>query len=156
MNGSPGNTRSISHIHADIQKKISQIESRLALMEKEVSFHGTQVKLHALGEEDAVTLCDEHGLFQWYVPSEISEGLHVEQDGNALRIWADQEMETGKVTFSCLYENASAIIPVVFDSPTSQDVMTLGRPSPKLAEVSVEVRVNGALRILKKDAKAKR
>lgn len=151
----PGQYPSISHIHADIQKKISQIESRLALMEKEVSFHGTQVKLHALGEEDAVTLRDEHGLFQWYVPSEISEGLHVEQDGNALRIWADQEMETGKVTFSCLYENASAIIPVVFDSPTSQDVMTLGRPSPKLAEVSVEVRVNGALRILKKDVQSK-
>ena len=102
-----------------------------------------------------MTLCDEQGLFQWYVPSGISEGLHVEQDGNALRIWADQEMETGKVTFSCLYENASAIIPVVFDSPTSQDVRTLGRPSPKLAEVSVEVRVNGALRILKKDAQSK-
>ena len=59
------------------------------------------------------------------------------------------------MTFSGLYENASAIIPVVFDSPTSQDVMTLGRPSPKLAEVSVEVRVNGALRILKKDAQSK-
>ena len=92
----PGQYPSISHIHADIQKKISQIESRLALMEKEVSFHGTQVKLHALGEEDAVTLCDEHGLFQWYVPSEISEGLHVEQDGNALRIWVDQEMRQAR------------------------------------------------------------
>ena len=40
------------------------------------------------------------------------------------------------------------IIPVVFDSPGSQDVMTLGRPRPKLAEITVDVQSEARFRKL--------
>ena len=99
-------------------------------MEEEVSFAGEQLQLQGLGEEHAVTLQDDGGSFQWYVLSESSDGLHVRQDGNSLQIWAERIVTDGKLTFSCLYEDAAQIIPVVFDSPGSQDVMTLGRRDP--------------------------
>ena len=138
----------ISYIHKDIQSKIALIKARLALMEEEVSFAGEQLQLQGLGEEHAVTLQDDGGSFQWYVLSESSDGLHVRQDGNSLQIWAERIVTDGKLTFSCLYEDAAQIIPVVFDSPGSQDVMTLGRPRPKLAEITVDVQSEARFRKL--------
>ena len=49
---------SVTNIHPDIQAKIDQINARLNVMYKDVSFNNSTVMLHGYGKENAVTVDD--------------------------------------------------------------------------------------------------
>ena len=57
---------SVTNIHQDIQNKINQINDRLNVMYKDVSFANQQIVLHGYGKEFAQTLTDTNGVLQYY------------------------------------------------------------------------------------------
>lgn len=130
------------YIPSAIQAKIDQINERLRIANTPVNFGTTQVTLNGYGKEHAVTLTDTNGVFQYYKKATV-EGLHSEQNGNSLTIWAEKgDKLSGRVVFDCFWlaNEASAGNSIVYSSGTSQDVALIkGRPDPNAVQITTSV-----------------
>lgn len=98
----------ITNIHTDIQTKIDLINNRLKYFEKLPSFNGKTILIdqNKYGEENAITLSDTNGLFQYY-QLKSATGIHYSKNGNTLKIWREKNDSNGSaLKFQLVPDNA--------------------------------------------------
>lgn len=141
---------SVTNIHQDIQNKINQINDRLNVMYKDVSFANQQIVLHGYGKEFAQTLTDTNGVLQYYKDYSVS-GLHSQRNGNALTVWAEKgDSLKANLKYDCFYLRSQTGTSLAYVSGSSQNVALLSGIDPK--EMSVNVRVQlGTIQLTKLD-----
>ena len=141
---------SVTNIHQDIQNKINQINDRLNVMYKDVSFANQQIVLHGYGKEFAQTLTDTNGVLQYYKDYSIS-GLHSQRNGNALTVWAEKgDNLKANLKYDCYYLRSQTGTSLAYVSGSSQNVAFLSGIDPKEMSVNVKVQL-GTIQLTKLD-----
>lgn len=81
----------IQSIHADIQAKINTINTRLKIFDSMPSFNKQKVVFdpEKTGQENAITLTDENGVFHLY-KNENSD-FNFSRNGDTLKIWRSED-----------------------------------------------------------------
>lgn len=132
----------ISNIPSEVQSKINEVNARLKVWDKAVSWNNHTVQLKGYGKKYAQTLNDTNGVFEQYTQTFISPGLHLERKGNQVTVWADQSMaKQGNAKFQALYTNANNDL-VVYASDNNQTLAVLGKVETPSAGFNVSVCVN--------------
>ena len=139
-----------STIHADIQAKINEINSRLSVMQTTVSFSGQTVTLKDYGKENGVTLNDTSGTFTNYSAERI-EGIHAEKNGNSITVWAEKSdsLSNIRIVYAAFGRTEPGTV-IAYYSPTSQGVAYLSGADPHRAMLNAEFTVE--MKIHKVDA----
>lgn len=132
---------------ASIQAKINEIESRLQVFNKKVSFQNQTVVLKGYGKENAVKLTDSQQVFQQYnLQSSLPKGLHAQKDKNTLTIWADKPLQQGAtLSFSSLYGNEGVNNALtVYTSGANQTLATFGRITAPSMSIQVQIDIHAS------------
>ena len=126
-----------------VQNKMNIINERLQTIYSDVSFANSKIKMEGYGEEYAVTLHDTTGTFDDYVQETIPEGVHVQKNGNDLKIWLDKNAaETGSLTYSAFYKESTADnTEIAYYQPLNQTLAVFGKKATKKLNLSYEVMV---------------
>ena len=130
-----------------IQNKMKEIEARLQVFSKKVSFQNSSVTLKGYGKENAVVLNDSQQVFSYYnLTTAIPNGLHVEKDKNKLTIWADQGYQQAmSLKFDALYGSQGVNNALtVYTVNTSQTLATFGRISAPSMNVNVTIDIHAS------------
>lgn len=122
-----------SSIHADIQAKINEINSRLAVMQSTVSFSGQTVTLSDYGKENGVTLTDTTNTFTNYSAENIS-GIHAEKNDNSITVWAEKSDSLSDIRIVyAAFGKTDPGTAIAYYSPSSQGVAYLNGADPHRA-----------------------
>lgn len=142
----------LTYIHPEIQAKVNQINERLKIAYTSVDFGTNQVTLKGYGKQNAVTLTDKNGVFQYYKDYQI-DGVHTERNGNSLTIWAEEgDSLNAALAYDCFWVSTEATdgSPFVYTSGTSQDVAFIdGKPDPNAVALRVTTVPTGKISINK-------
>lgn len=132
-----------SQIPNDVQQKMNTIEDRLNTIYSNVSFAGTTIELEGYGEQYAVTLNDSTGTFSNYLNNSIPNGIHVERNGDSLKVWADKSAaESGNLVFDAFYLRSEATnTEIAYYQPLNQTLAVFGKKDPKAMRVSYKILV---------------
>ena len=132
-----------SQIPSEVQQKINVINERLNTIYNDVSFAGTTVELEGYGEQYAVTLNDSTGTFSNYLNNSIPNGIHVERNGDSLKVWADKSAaESGNLVFDAFYlRNEATNTEIAYYQPLNQTLAVFGKKDPKAMRVSYKILV---------------
>lgn len=117
---------SITSIHPEIQAKIDLIEARIAQLSQKPSFNGQTIELEGFGAGSGKTLTDSKGIFKDYVFTSASDKLHYQQDGNNLKLWADEGFQGGDIKFTAFYNGKEDASNVVYYDGKHQAVAKIG------------------------------
>ena len=143
----------VTDIHPDIQAKIDKINERLRVYDTPVSFHNSTIKLYGYGKEYAQTLTDTNGVFNNYNLTSAN-GIHVEQNGNQLKVWAEKgDSQKGSIFYNIFHFNRVGTS-IAYVSPTSQNLAFLQSGDPKSVGVRFEV-ITGSIKVEKQDKETK-
>lgn len=139
----------VTIIHPEIQAKIDVINHRLNVMNESVSWNGQTITLDGYGEENAKTITDTNGVFQYYVQN-IIDGVHVEKNGNSLKIWLENgDKETTTLEYNAWYKSNEGE-DVVYYNPNSQSVGRLKGGASTSTRLNIQV-AKGSLELTKTD-----
>lgn len=143
----------VTDIHPDIQAKINQINERLRVYDIPVSFHKADITLYGYGKEYGQTLIDSNGVFSNYKLTDI-QGIHCEQIGNQLMVWAEKgDSANGGLMFK-LYGFDNSGTSLAYVSPSSQNVVMLKGKDPRTVRVRTKV-ITGSVKVEKQDKETK-
>ncbi|WP_304001820.1 MSCRAMM family protein, partial [Faecalicoccus pleomorphus] len=143
----------VTHIHPDIQAKINQINERLRVYDTPVSFHKAEVSLYGYGKEYAQNLIDSNNVFQYYKLNYV-KGIHCEQNGNTLKIWAEKgDLSKGGIMGN-IYGMVAQGTSIAYVSPTSQNVAIIKNSDPNRFQVTTKV-ITGSIKVEKQDKETK-
>ena len=143
----------VTDIHPDIQAKINQINDRLKIYDTPVSFHNTKVTLYGYGKEYAQTLIDKNGVFKNYNLTSAN-GIHIEQNGNQLKVWAENgDTAKGTIKFNAYHFDRAGTC-LAYVSPSSQNVAVLQNGDPRSTFVKFEI-ITGSIKVEKQDKETK-
>lgn len=141
---------SVTNIHPDIQAKIDQINARLNVMYKDVSFNNSTVMLHGYGKENAVTVDDSNGVFSYYHDYDTN-GIHSERSGNSLTVWAEEgDALNAALKYDCYYLRNQTGTSLAYCSGSSQNVAFLAGIDPTNTLVNVKLQL-GTIQLTKAD-----
>ena len=128
-----------THIHPDIQSKIDLINQRLAIKEKNVSFHNETIQLIGYGEQYGIVVSDTQNVFQHYIETKI-EGIHYKRNGNTIKIWAERsDNPSGSLSFQLFPTNKTDVSLAYSSIHESQDVIYLSGAKPKTINLHYQV-----------------
>lgn len=132
----------ITNIDPEIQEKIDEINSRLAVLETPVSFDHETVELKGYGKENDVTISDSNGYFSYY-DEVATRGIHSEKNGNSLTIWAekDDSLEDAATRYAA-FGWTSPGTAIAYYSEYSQGVAYLSGGDPRIVTVNAEFTVD--------------
>lgn len=132
-----------TQIPDEVQQKINIINERLNTIYNNVSFSGTNIELEGYGEQYAVTLNDSTGTFSNYLNNSIPNGIHVERNGDSLKVWADKSAaENGNLVFDAFYLRSEATnTEIAYYQPLNQTLAVFGKKDPKAMRVSYQLLV---------------
>lgn len=132
----------ISNIPADIQARIDVINERIRKMNTSLSFENQTVELNGYGEKYAVTLEDTNGILSDYVLNSSIAGVHVDKNGNTLRLWVEKgSAESGTITFDGLYSrNEANNNCIAYFNPQNQTLASFGKTTPRQASFNYRVK----------------
>ena len=143
----------VTDIHPDIQAKINQINERLRVYDIPVSFHKADITLYGYGKEYGQTLIDSNGVFSNYKLTDI-QGIHCEQIGNQLMVWAEKgDSANGGLMFK-LYGFDNSGTSLAYVSPSSQNVAMLKGKDPRTVRVRTKL-ITGSIKVEKQDKETK-
>lgn len=143
----------VTDIHPDIQAKINQINERLRVYDIPVSFHKADITLYGYGKEYGQTLIDSNGVFSNYKLTDI-QGIHCEQIGNQLMVWAEKgDSANGGLMFK-LYGFDNSGTSLAYVSPSSQNVVMLKDKDPRTVRVRTKL-ITGSIKVEKQDKETK-
>lgn len=143
----------VTDIHPDIQAKINQINERLRVYDIPVSFHKADITLYGYGKEYGQTLIDSNGVFSNYKLTDI-QGIHCEQIGNQLMVWAEKgDSANGGLMFK-LYGFDNSGTSLAYVSPSSQNVVMLKGKDPRTVRVRTKL-ITGSIKVEKQDKETK-
>lgn len=143
----------VTDIHPDIQAKINQINERLRVYDIPVSFHKADITLYGYGKEYGQTLIDSNGAFSNYKLTDI-QGIHCEQIGNQLMVWAEKgDSANGDLMFK-LYGLDNSGTSLAYVSPSSQNVVILKGKDPRIVRVRTKL-ITGSIKVEKQDKETK-
>ncbi len=146
-------TSFIATMDSSIQSKINTINERLHVLNSNVSFANTTITLKGLGKENGITLNDTSGSFYAYVQTNQAN-IHSERNGNKVTIWAEANDALESTLSYSAFKNATPGTSVVYQSPTSQNLVFLSGFHPKTMNIHVKVQ-SGSIRVHKVDLDTK-
>lgn len=141
------NSAIVTKVHPEIQAKIDEINTRLDAMNKTVSWNNQEIVLNGYGKENAKTVTDTNGIFQYYVES-TNNKIHTERNGSELKVWLeDGDKEASTITYNAFYKGLDGE-DIVYYNPFSQAVARLKGGISTSAKLSVKV-ARGSLDLTK-------
>lgn len=116
------------------------------------SVDGRKVTLKGFGRENGVTITDSGSKLQydtWTVSGSVT-GLHVEQSGNNLFVYADESFGANASKNVTLVRKAPAAAQVALGAYAGNQFVCIGRPNdPMSISITVETEASGILEIIK-------
>lgn len=133
------NTVSNITYHPDIQAKMNEVEQRINIMKTNVNFGTNEVVLKGYGKEHAVLLQDQNNVFEHYIETS-NTGVHTQKEGNTLAIWLEKgDNLEGSVSYDCFYSSKEAGQSIIYNSKTSQNVLSLEKSIPNSISLKVSL-----------------
>ena len=115
------------------------------------SFSGSSVTLRGYGRENGVTVTDSTKQLAndtWRLTS--GSGVHIEQNGNDLLIWADEALASGSTASITLQRNLKVATGNAVCALSGAQTVIIGvPPDPVVASLNVTMEATGTLKIVK-------
>ena len=127
----------VTHIHADIQAKIENINKNLKMFEKLPSFHGETYRFDAekTGESNALTLIDTNEVFSMF-EHDITASAAYRTEGNTLKIWREaNDPMSGSYTFNLIPKGSIGVSHAYISGSDLQSVAYFEMENPHTAIV---------------------
>lgn len=84
-------------VDENVAANMVAIQDRIAKYDSDPTFANQEITFDSFGEDHAITLEDES--FFDYSLKEIPNGYHIETGDGSLKLWVDEEAESGTLTF---------------------------------------------------------